>query len=80
MSPFKNHPIPGSSCLANVGYNEQTKELIVLFVKSKQPYTYYDVPPFELRNLLNAKSKGKYFDQNIRYEYSSNYEYMKNNA
>ena len=61
-----------SSNLASVGYDPNSATLEVEFRKSGV-YQYFGVPPEEYEGLMNAGSKGTYFDQRIKkagYSYS----------
>lgn len=57
-----------SSNLAEIGYNAETRTLEILF-HSGHIYRYMNVPGNVYSSLLNAFSKGMFFDQNIRYSY-----------
>ena len=54
-----------SSSLAAVGYDPETQVLHVRFV-SGRAYLYHDVPPSTHAALLDAESKGAYFNREIR--------------
>lgn len=61
-----------SSDLAAVGYDEDTATLRIEFLKGGT-YEYHGVPKDIYDGLINASSKGKYFDQFIKkggYPYS----------
>lgn len=59
-----------SSNIAAVGYEDDTSTLVVRF-NSGSEYRYYGVAKEVFDELLNAPSKGRYFNQNIRgiYDY-----------
>jgi len=59
-----------SSAIAAVGYSEKMQELVIRFTNGKK-YSYLDVPPSVYKRLMSASSKGRHFNQNIRYQYSS---------
>ncbi|MBS1984510.1 MAG: KTSC domain-containing protein [Bdellovibrionales bacterium] len=61
-----------SSDLAEVGYDPSSMTLEVLFTKGGL-YQYFDVPEVVFQELLQAGSKGRYFNQNIK----NNYRYIK---
>jgi len=58
-----------SSNLASVGYEEESKTLEIEF-NSGSIYQYFNVPFQEYQNLMQADSHGKYFDRNIKHNYS----------
>lgn len=61
-----------SSNLASIGYDAASNILEVEF-NHGGIYQYFDVPQHEYQALMNADSKGQYFDANIKkggYRYS----------
>jgi hypothetical protein len=58
-----------SSNIKSVGYDKQTRILEVEF-NNNQVYQYYDVEDRVFSELMSAESKGKYFYENIRKNYS----------
>ena len=54
-----------SSNLKSVGYDEKRSTLEVEFL-DKSIYRYSRVPKYRHEELLNAKSKGRYFSRYIR--------------
>lgn len=60
-----------SSNIAEVGYDDDTSTLGILF-NSGLLYYYSDVPKTVYEELLNAGSVGRYFNQNIRGVYNFN--------
>ncbi len=54
-----------SSNLASVGYDEDSLTLRVEFLNGTL-YDYYNVPKEVFLDLLNATSKGQFFNQNIK--------------
>jgi hypothetical protein len=54
-----------SEHLMSVGYDEETRTLEVRFV-GKKLYRYQYVPQRIYTGLINAPSKGQYFDQHVR--------------
>ena len=59
-----------SSNISSIGYERGT--LYVRF-HSGQMYAYFNVPEIIYNNLMNASSKGKYFEAHIK----NNYRYAK---
>ena len=57
-----------SSNIESVGYNPESKELLVCF-KNGYDYRYYGVPIEEFQELLAAGSKGKYLNAHIKDKY-----------
>jgi lysyl-tRNA synthetase class 2 len=57
-----------SSMIAGVEYDDETGELDVLFSSGKT-YRYFDVPEDIYARLLEAKSKGQFFNEVIKDEY-----------
>ena len=57
-----------SSNIRSVGYEANTETLEVEFA-SGSVYQYFDVPESEYEGLMNAASKGKYFNRNIKDNY-----------
>jgi len=62
-----------SSNLAAVGYDENTATLRIEFLKGGAS-DYYDVPSTVYEGLVEAGSKGQYFDQFIK---KGGYRYQK---
>lgn len=62
-----------SSNLASVGYDENINTLEIKF-HSGRIYQYYNVPVNIYNGLMNASSKGTYFDRYIK---KSGYRYRK---
>jgi predicted RNase H-like HicB family nuclease len=58
-----------SSAIAEIGYAREGGELIVTFTSGKS-YVYDKVPPNVFDELMNAQSKGLFFDAAIRDRYS----------
>jgi hypothetical protein len=58
-----------SSAIRSVEYDEQTCELDVTFV-SGRTYRYSDVPLDVYANFLDAASKGQFFNEHIKDEFS----------
>jgi hypothetical protein len=54
-----------SSALLTINYDERTKVLEVEF-RDRATYRYWEVPEWIHHELLNAESKGAYFNRTIR--------------
>lgn len=61
-------PIVSSSAMYRVEYDEASRRLDIWFTSTGQ-YSYYGVPLAIYLGLLNAPSKGRYFNDNIRDHY-----------
>lgn len=61
---------PDSSAFSRIGYCEELWELMLTF-RTTGDYVYYAVPPEEWEGLVNADSRGGYFQQYIK----GNYDY-----
>lgn len=55
-----NHNFEGSSAIASAEYDDETKEMVIYFLNSRD-YTYKDVLFNTYQDLINAQSPGKYF-------------------
>jgi hypothetical protein len=62
-------PKVDSSMMTEVAYDKTARELVITFTSGKT-YVYLDVPAAVYRDLLKAPSKGSYFLDNIRDDYS----------
>ena len=60
-----------SSNIEAIGYDLDTMELHVRFLKSGETYIYYDVEAWVFDELIQADSKGTYLNVQIkgRYDY-----------
>jgi hypothetical protein len=60
-----------SSLMTDVQYDEKTRELDIRFTSGKT-YRYFDVPKNVYSRLLRAKSKGEFFNEEIKeiYQYA----------
>jgi hypothetical protein len=67
---MKREPVSSSS-LVSVGYDTNRHILEVEFIHGAV-YQYFDVPLSAYQALLNADSRGRYFNANIR----ENYDYL----
>ncbi len=59
-----------SSVIAAVGYDAESRALDIEF-RSGTARRYLDVPPEIHRALLNAESKGRFYNANIRHRFKS---------
>jgi hypothetical protein len=57
-----------SSMMTDVAYDEDSGELDITFTSGKT-YRYLNVPPDIHAGLLEAESKGQYFNDYIKYEF-----------
>ncbi len=57
-----------SSTLAAVGYDADRRQLHLEFVSGER-YVYSDVDEWVYHELLNAESKGSYFNRHVREQY-----------
>jgi len=58
-----------SSAIDAVGYSQATGELTIRFPSGNE-YSYPNVPQSVYDGLMSASSKGRYFNEHIRYKYS----------
>lgn len=58
-----------SDALASLGYDMVRRVLEVEFT-SGRVYQYFDVPPREVRQLIDAPSRGGYFSRCVRDRYA----------
>lgn len=61
-----------SSNVEAIGYDPDSRELHVRFLKSGDIYVYYDVEEWVFQEFLQADTKGGYLNANIkdRYQYA----------
>ena len=61
-----------SSNIEAAGYETDSQELYIRFLKSGETYVYYNVEEWVFQELLQADSKGQYLNANVkdRYEYA----------
>lgn len=57
-----------SSMMTGVDYDEETRELDIRFASGKT-YRYFDVPADVYARLLDAESKGQFFNEEIKDQY-----------
>ena len=58
-----------SSAIAAVGYDADTMQMKIRFVQG-HTYDFCGVPAHVFRSLLDARSKGSYYNRHIRDRYS----------
>ncbi len=61
-----------SSNIEAIGYDVDTQQVHVRFLKSGATYVYYDVEEWRFDEFRQAESKGEYLNENIKgaYQYS----------
>jgi|SRR3954453_22338197 hypothetical protein len=69
VSRIKRVPVE-SSAVATVGYSKKLRALEIEF-RNRSVYRYLEVPSDVYEALLNAHSKARYYDENIRHKYRS---------
>ena len=74
MPKRKSPPVPemhyvDSSNVEAIGYDPDTQELHVRFLKSGETYVYYNVEEWVFAELMQADSKGQYLNRNIKDRY-----------
>ena len=60
-----------STAVSAARYNAVTRTLTLWFTSSGDGYDYYGVPQWVFDGLLNAASKGSYFNAFIRDQYAA---------
>ena len=60
-----------SSNIEAIGYDPDNQHLHVRFLQSSETYVYYNLEEWVFEELMQADSKGKYFNTNIKgcYQY-----------
>jgi hypothetical protein len=68
---MERKPIQNSSNIAEIGYDESTSTLEIMFLNNSI-YQYFDVSQQIYQALMQADSQGQYLAQNIKgvYRYS----------
>ncbi|MBS4074572.1 KTSC domain-containing protein [Ameyamaea chiangmaiensis] len=61
---------PASTSVASADYNPATRVLTIQFRGSGKHYSYHGVPQPVYDGLLNASSKGRYYDAFIKGRYT----------
>jgi hypothetical protein len=69
VSHIKREPVE-STAIASVGYSKRLHALEIEF-RNGAIYRYLEVEPSVHRDLMNAKSKARFYDDNIRKKYRS---------
>jgi hypothetical protein len=69
VSRIKRFPVE-STALASVGYSKRLHALEIEF-RNGAIYRYLEVAPSVYDALLNARSKARFYDENIRRKYRS---------
>ena len=69
VSHIKRVPVE-STALATVGYSKKLRALEIEF-RNGAIYRYLDVAPEVYDGLINARSKARFYDDNIRHKYRS---------
>ena len=64
-------PYFSSTAIRQAEYDEHTQTLSIWFTQSGGPYHYYGVPVSIFQGLLNAGSKGAFFNDYIRDQYGN---------
>lgn len=59
----------GSTCISNSSYDKKSKRLTLSFASDGTTYEYSNVPQSQYLDLMDAPSKGKLFNYDIRLEY-----------
>lgn len=60
-----------SSNIESIGYDSESQELHVRFLKSGETYVYYAVDEWVFNELMQSDSKGKYLNANIKPNYQA---------
>lgn len=58
-----------SSAIKTISYDESTQVMQITFTSQNQPYDFCNVPKHVFEGLLNASSKGTYYNTYIRDKY-----------
>jgi hypothetical protein len=74
---LKPIPIPASSHIFAISYDDESMMLYVQFRGNGRTYQYSNVPGDVVAGFYQALSAGQYFDQNIKGNFD--YELLKNN-
>jgi hypothetical protein len=69
VSRIKRMPVE-STALAAIGYSKKLRSLEIEF-RNGAIYRYLEVEPEVYESLLNARSKARFYDHNIRHRYRS---------
>ncbi len=66
---FSADPVPMESSLIRAARYDERQRVLEIIFKNGRAYHFVNVPPEEFENLMNSKSKGRYFLRNIRNTY-----------
>jgi hypothetical protein len=66
---FSSDSVPIESSMIRAARYDNRQHVLEIIFRNGRPYHFVHVPPEEFENLMNAKSKGRYFLQNIRNTY-----------
>jgi len=69
ISHIKRMPVQ-STAIASVGYSKRLRALEIEF-RNGAIYRYLDVSPDVYETLITARSKARFYDENIRHKYRS---------
>ena len=69
ISHIKRFPVE-SKALAAIGYSKRLRALEIEF-RNGEIYRYLEVSPSVYESLMNAPSKARFYDENIRRKYRS---------
>lgn len=58
-----------SSTISAIGYDHHARTLFVRFRRTRETYAYYDVEESVFNAFLDSRSKGQYFNENVRDRY-----------
>lgn len=59
-------PAIDSTCVSFADYDEETKDLTIVFKRNGEQRVYSNFPKYKWREFLASSSKGQYFNQEIR--------------
>ena len=60
---MRRQPLPDSTSIASAGYDPTSRELEIEFRDSGDIYRYFEVPSTEYAALLDAPSRGVWFNR-----------------
>lgn len=58
-----------STSIEAIGYDSNNQELCVRFLRSGDTYVYYNVEEWVFSEMMQADSKGSYFNKNVKPNY-----------
>jgi KTSC domain len=71
FTPRANMPTVDSSMMTSVDYDERNHELDITFISGKT-YRYFEIPADIYAGLLDADSKGEFFNEHIKDQFNFN--------